>query len=273
MPTLPELKASIDLRKNSRPVLKAVELVSINRRTHTLEEIKEEKPHQENIYDMMNQFQERYPDILASHPYTVAHPELPATHIILISMENGLFCQPPLNHLLDYLRSNHADETVTFTPVGPESHKLLTRLHEISPPNDEELEQLDLIQKTQRLTDIIQSVYLHNGVGSVRIINIQNNLEPKDFVLLPIPLPGHQKHSVLNHDGQSNAAVDMLIRSYIKTVLYEAILETQEAEHLSRMLAAHRAVENIDETLPEIQLFLNQAQRDKTTKQILELSQ
>jgi F-type H+-transporting ATPase subunit gamma len=274
MPTLAELKGSIDLREKSRPVLNAVELVSVNKRSRVLAEIKNEKPHHDNVVGIMNEIQERYPALLKKHPLATPHPESSNTHIILISMKNGLFCQPALNHLFDYLKENHSDESVTFTPVGPESQKLITRLRHSAPVQDEASEQIGLQELTETLTTQAKSAYLDSNAGSVRVINIQNNFEPRDVQLLPITLPDSDKtQGVLNHDGDSDAAVTTLLKNYMSTVIYDALLETEEAEHLSRMLASHRAVENIDETLPELKLSRNRKRRDKITTGMLELSQ
>jgi F-type H+-transporting ATPase subunit gamma len=222
----------------------------------------------------MRNIQEKYPSVIKNHPYTTPHPELSKTHVILISMKNGLFCQPALNRLFDYLQSTRSDESISFTAVGNESQKLITRLNEPSIHSETVSDQTNLVKMTETLTREVQDKYLRSGIGTIRIVNIQNNFEPQDIVLLPLPVNVSEgKQNVLNHDGDSNAAVDTLLKHVISTEIYDALLETQEAEHFSRMLASHRAVENIDETLPELQLNLNRTRRDKTTKQILELSQ
>jgi F-type H+-transporting ATPase subunit gamma len=65
--------------------------------------------------------------------------------------------------------------------------------------------------------------------------------------------------------------LEALVPSSIKIQLYKALLDSHAAEHGARMTAMHKATENADELLKDLNLSYNKARQASITNEILEI--
>ncbi len=65
--------------------------------------------------------------------------------------------------------------------------------------------------------------------------------------------------------------LEALVPKSIKVTLYKALLDSFAAEHGARMTAMHKATENADELVKELNLTYNKARQAAITKEILEI--
>jgi F-type H+-transporting ATPase subunit gamma len=63
----------------------------------------------------------------------------------------------------------------------------------------------------------------------------------------------------------------MLIPKVMKTKLYKAVLDSVASEHGARMTAMHKATENADELIKELNLTYNKARQSSITNEIIEI--
>lgn len=277
MPASQELNNGIKIRESSRPVLKAVELVAIHDRVIVEEQLRLEQPHFKEITTMFEEVRERDPLLLSDHPLAAARPDNLPAHVLLVSMTKSLFCQPPIHAQTEYIRTHYAPDATKFTPFGDESNKIIQKINgktSVEAPLAVDLNRLR--DSASTLSTIAVNSFLQHDVTSVRLVHIQKNLAPQDTILLPIPIVARKTDAPpagITIEGDQNAVISQLFQAYLSAVIYNALLETQVAEHVSRMLTAHGAVENIDDVLPQLRLLLNGTRRQGITNQILELSQ
>jgi ATP synthase F1 gamma subunit len=279
MPSKAETTKHIEFYGKIEPALKALELFSAQRMKEAQAGIKKTHPHRDNVVGMVREIVQRDPSLFGRHPLTAIHPELPDTHVLVVSPSRGLFCQSPINRELEFIRHAYPDsKTTTFTPVGGESHKLIDRIGGKSASFTEALKTLsDLQRSASILTDRVFQTYLRDGVGCMKLVYIQNSLEPRETQLLPIQFhttdASTSRGKGLHVEGDSDGALDELFRMHVSTTIFHALLETRMAEHFSRMTTAHRGAENIEEILPELVLVSNAINLEEGTKAILELTQ
>jgi F-type H+-transporting ATPase subunit gamma len=91
---------------------------------------------------------------------------------------------------------------------------------------------------------------------------------------LPI-LPAAEDGKLLNNDYifEPNKAemYKMLIPKVMKTKLYKAVLDSVASEHGARMTAMHKATENADELIKQLNLTYNKVRQSSITNEIIEI--
>jgi F-type H+-transporting ATPase subunit gamma len=278
MGSINETEDRISFYHNIEPALKALELYSAMRIKESRDMLRKSSTHHDNVARMVQRIVQQNASVLGRNRDLVAHPELPNTHVIVISPSRGLLCQSLINKELGLLRHLYPDtDTTSFSTVGEEGRKIVNRAGGLSHVHtDAPHTPAQLSHAASKLTDVVYNQYLHNGVGSVCILSLEQTLAPRSLQLLPIrltPEQGTGPKSALEIDGDADALLSQLFRMHISTTIFQALLETRTAEHLSRMTIAHRGADNIDEMLPELVQLINSEGIERGTKEILELTQ
>jgi len=84
-----------------------------------------------------------------------------------------------------------------------------------------------------------------------------------------------KKGKVMNNDyifePNKEEMYNMLIPKVMKTKLYKAVLDSIASEHGARMTAMHKATENADELIKELNLTYNKVRQSSITNEIIEI--
>lgn len=247
----------------------------MQKRMRVEQRIEEGQPHFDTIQAMMHNMEQRDPVSMSQHPFVLKRPDAQKTHVFLLSTESTLFCQTLVMEQTEFVRSHLPLQTTFFTPLNEEGRAIVHDIKGTMDDNEQLTVDIEQLEHTaQVLASRAMDAFADTNIKSIRFINIGKNLQPKNTILLPIPIESEDQTTPqlgISFYGDSTAILNLLFYEYITATIYHALLETQEAEYLSRALAAHRAVENIDDTLPKLQSQLNRMRRARITKQIQEL--
>lgn len=106
--------------------------------------------------------------------------------------------------------------------------------------------------------------------------------KPRTLQLLPLPTDSaaedaetHQKivESKWDYIYEPNAQelLDTLLKRYIESLVYQAVVENGAAEQAARMVAMQNATNNADDLIGELQLIYNKARQAAITQEISEI--
>lgn len=277
MANIGELERSMEMREMSLPVLKAMEAVATRQLVLTRLAIQEQRPFSDSVMSIFEHMQQS--DILLQenqehHPLTTPHSDTSAIHVVLVSVQNGLFCQPLIDEQHRHIMSL-SDAPSSYTLFGEGGRKLLMRMKEQESKEEQLPVELEGLQNASTvLARVVENTYLRDGVRSVRIVGVDRKCKTIDKTLLPIPLTPTSQDGVihnLNIEGSTEDLLTELFHLCIATTIYNVLLETRAAEQQMRMSTAHGAVENIKETLPDLKLAFGRERRARLTREIAEL--
>jgi len=96
----------------------------------------------------------------------------------------------------------------------------------------------------------------NNQVGSITDVKAPTENIVSDYTFEPSP------EKVLN----------LMVPKLIEVQLYQALLETNAAEHSARMTSMHQATEAATDMVSELTLFYNKARQASITAEIAEIS-
>ena len=65
--------------------------------------------------------------------------------------------------------------------------------------------------------------------------------------------------------------IDLLLKRYIETQIYQAVIENNACEQAAKMLAMKNATENAEEIIKELQLVYNNARQAAITQELSEI--
>jgi len=274
MQNIKELKTTMSVQEQSEPVLRAMEAVATRQFLLTQQAITDEMVHSHNLDYLYNKIQQSDLLVGEKHPLMMLHPGKKDVHAILLSVQNGLFCQPLLDEQFRYLTSL-SDRPASYTPFGDGSEQLIKRMraHAIeSAAAPSILEGLPAV--ATMLAQVAEDIYVYGEVGSVRIVGVTRNSQAIDKPLLPIQVnvPSQDKKTnAFDVDGDLEVLIDTFFHLHLTTRIYDVLLETQAAEQQTRRLTSHGAVEYIQDTLPDLRRRIGGIRRAKMTREILEM--
>jgi len=98
---------------------------------------------------------------------------------------------------------------------------------------------------------------------------------PTEVQLLPCPTAEAEDRSGYwdyLYEPDSKAVLDGLLRRYIETIVYQAVLENKACEQSARMVAMKSATDNAKDIISDLQITYNKARQAAITQELAEIS-
>ena len=73
------------------------------------------------------------------------------------------------------------------------------------------------------------------------------------------------------YEPTSKEILDLLLKRYIETQIYQAVIENNACEQAAKMLAMKNASENAEEIIKDLQLLYNNARQASITQELSEI--
>lgn len=140
------------------------------------------------------------------------------------------------------------------------------------------------VYRAREMKDTILDLYVKGEVDEIYVIYTYMHsaikLEPKIMKLLPLELDTLKKDigepigpvdSTLSYEPSTEAVFDVLIRKYLKGILYGTLVESYTSEQSARMTAMDNATANADDMMQQLNLFYNRARQAAITQEISEI--
>ena len=143
------------------------------------------------------------------------------------------------------------------------------------------------ILRAMQTTDLILDMYKAGTIDDVYLIytHMINSLklEPTLLKLLPLEMKslkkelkiiGNEERKVdeeLKYEPSTGLVFDILVRKYVKGIMYGAYVEAFTSEQNARMTAMDSATANADEMIDKLTLFYNRARQAAITQEISEI--
>ncbi|MFN7097635.1 MAG: ATP synthase F1 subunit gamma, partial [Gammaproteobacteria bacterium] len=98
---------------------------------------------------------------------------------------------------------------------------------------------------------------------------------PKVQQLLPLPAADHElsraHHWDYIYEPESKTLIDLLLKRYIESQVYQAVVENIACEQASRMVAMKSATDNAGSLIEQLRLAYNKARQAAITREIAEI--
>ena len=97
---------------------------------------------------------------------------------------------------------------------------------------------------------------------------------PFEKKLLPISsIETEEEQAIWDYiyEPGSKEILDKLLKRYIETQIYQAVIENNACEQAAKMIAMKNASENAEEIIKELQLLYNNARQASITQELSEI--
>jgi len=275
-----EIRKKIGSVQNTKKITSAMELVASSKMKKTQDAMRKGKPYSKKIVELINN--------LAGASSEYKHPFFKTTEqktdiYIVVSTDKGL-CGGLNSNLFKLALNNMAEREKQGRKVkallfGRKATDVFSRLK-----NAEVLGSASKLGDIPTAEDVIGSAQIaisdfeEGNIGNVYLyanefINTMSQ-RPFEKKLLPISSIGTEEEQAIwdyIYEPGSKEILDKLLKRYIETQIYQAVIENNACEQAAKMIAMKNASENAEEIIKELQLLYNNARQASITQELSEI--
>ena len=275
-----EIRKKIGSVQNTKKITSAMELVASSKMKKTQDAMRKGKPYSKKIVELINN--------LAGASSEYKHPFFKTTEqktdiYIVVSTDKGL-CGGLNSNLFKLALNNMAEREKQGRKVkallfGRKATDVFSRLK-----NAEVLGSASKLGDIPTAEDVIGSAQIaisdfeEGNIGNVYLyanefINTMSQ-RPFEKKLLPISsIETEEEQAIWDYiyEPRSKEILDKLLKRYIETQIYQAVIENNACEQAAKMIAMKNASENAEEIIKELQLLYNNARQASITQELSEI--
>ncbi len=277
MPNPKEIKGRIQSIASTIQITSAMKLVSAAKLRRAQDAIIKIRPYIGKLHELLQNVVSGNKTI-DENPYAITRP-IEKVLIIGIASNKGLcgaFNMNVVKKILELKETEFKGKQVDIVILGKKVQELLHfRKIEVKTSYNEIFDDLSYHHVAQfaklfmddfaaQKYDVIKVVYNQFKNAATQIltaeqflpVEVKEDTKPKDYIFEPSP------EIILN---------DLIPRA-LKIQFHKFLLDSNAAEHGARMTAMHKATDNAQELMKELNLEYNKARQSAITNQILEIS-
>ncbi len=278
MATLKEVKLRIQGVRNTQKITKAMKIVASTKlRVHERSR-KQALPFSQKVESLLR-------DIIqysyhASHPLLSERRSVSTGGIIIIGSDRGLcgsFNSNLFRKTLEHIEEQKKCSQVMLVPLGKRTYNFFKKTDHKILFHETNVEKQDRRSFARQVSERIVKSYLEGEIEKWCIISNRFTSRVSfgfsHDVLLPITISkeAHRRESLYLFEDDVTEVLNYLLPIYVADLIYKYIIESQNAEELSRMMAMDYATENAEELIGELTLFYNRTRQNVITREISEI--
>ncbi|PJA33379.1 MAG: F0F1 ATP synthase subunit gamma [Zetaproteobacteria bacterium CG_4_9_14_3_um_filter_53_7] len=276
MASAKEIRTQIKAIQNTGKITKAMEMVAASKMRKAQDRVVAARSYAEgvkrvvgNIVSAHNEYQ---------HPFLIERAEIKKVGIIVISTDKGLCGGLNTNALkaaLGLMKKQTADIEV-FT-IGRRAGQFMRRVGAKINGVAEN------ISDTPELSDILGVVtlaidkYEAGELDAVHLVYSEfvNTMTqaPTTMRLMPCPVPEEEKTGYWDYlyEPEAKDVLEGVLRRYVESLVYHALLENKACEQSARMVAMKAATDNAKDIVKDLSITYNKARQAAITQELAEI--
>ena len=273
-----EIRAKIASVTNTKKITKAMEMVAASKMRKAQARMEATQPYVEKVKRVIGHVASAHPEY--KHPYTQASDKVKRVGLIMISSDRGL-CGGLNSNLfrkaLPMLKAwKEQGVEVELALVGNKAQAFFRSYGG---------------NVVASVTDLGDTPHIEDLVGTIKVIldkfeagSIQEvYLASNEFVntmaqnptvekVIPLEAQASEKtHWDYLYEPDAKSALDLLMRRYVESMVYGAVVENAACEQGARMMAMKNATDNAGEMISELKLSYNKARQAAITAELSEI--
>lgn len=282
MSRINELKTKIKNIRNTEKITKAMEMVSTSKMRKAQELMRSSRPFSNSITEVINNLSY---SCLDQHDFFIKRTEN-NIGLLIISSDRGLCGGLNINlfkKCYSYIMGcKNNNIQIKIATIGEKSKKFFSSKDIDNVKIIASLEQISQKPKIRDLIGVIQVLlqeYTEKKLDSIYIAynEFESMMKQNPVIkpLLPIVTDVAKKNQVLKMEylvePSINTLLDLLLKRYIESLVYQGVVENIASEHSARMIAMKNATDSANELLDNLQVYLNKERQALITKEIAEI--
>ncbi len=276
MASTKEIRGQIKAIQNTGKITKAMEMVAASKMRKAQDLVIAARSYSEGILRVVGHLMNAHPEY--KHPFLVEREEIKKVGVIVITSDKGLCGGLNTNALkkaLGLMKEQEADVEV-FT-IGRRAGSFMRRIG--APINGV----VENVPDTPELSDIIGLIslaieqYVNGGLDEVHLVYSEfvNTMTqtPTTTRLMPCPLPEKTDTGYWDYlyEPEAKEVLEGVLRRYVESLVYQALLENKACEQSARMVAMKAATDNAKDIVKDLSITYNKARQAAITQELAEI--
>jgi len=276
-----EIRTKIKSIQNTQKITKAMEMVAASKMRKAQERMAATRPYARKIREVVSHVAAANTEYV--HPYMRERENVKRVGFIVVSTDRGLCGGLNINSFKGVVAKMRelSDQGVEIDvcTIGKKAHAFFNRL------GSNIVAEVQDIGDKPTLNDLIGPVtVMLNAMEEGRLDRLflaenefVNSMTQKPTVTQLIPTVADSEDEKLGghwdylYEPSSEDVLDKLMKRYIESLIFQAVVENVACEMAARMVAMKSATDNAGDIINELQLVYNKARQAAITQEISEI--
>lgn len=276
-----EIRNKIKSVENTKKITKAMEMVAASKMRKAQERMQSARPYSKKIRVIASHLAQANSEYI--HPFLKLNDNCKKIGLVVVSTDKGLCGGLNTNLFRQVLNKVKEIESegkeLQAVAIGNKALGFLTRIginvvaSSVHLGDAPKLE--DFIGSVKNFLDLFNDSKLGQiYVCSTRFVNTMKQ-DPKIDLLLPLT---PKEFDVKNkyswdylYEPDSKTVIDELLKRYVESIVYQAVVENIASEQSARMVAMKSATDNAATVIDELKLIYNKTRQAGITKELSEI--
>jgi len=281
-----DIRNKISGIKNTKKITKAMELVAASKMRKSREQMEKSKPYAEKIRRVVQHLAKSQHEY--QHPYLTQPESVERVGIIVVSTDRGLCGSLNINLFKSVIKQmqqwSEQNVDCDLCIVGHKAQTFFGRYDANIQAVSEKVGDRPSVQDLVGVVKVMLDAYEENTIQRLYIGANQfvNTMTQRPYIEQLLPIEQHDEVSEEEtaaqqgrwdyiYEPESKGLLDFVLRRYIESLVYQAVVENIGCEQAARMMAMKNASDNADEIINDLELAYNKARQAAITREISEI--
>ncbi len=278
MAGLKEIRSQIGSIQNTRKITKAMEMVAGSKMRRAQERMDASRPYADKMRQVVSHMANG--QLEYKHPYTQKRAVIKRVGYIIVSTDRGLcgglnsnLFKIALQDIANWKKENVDVDIAVFGSKASNAFRRYGVLAEATHLGDQ-----------PSLTDMIGTIsvmleaYTKGEIDRLFLVENEfvNSMTQRPRVTQLIPIVPAEREELKYqwdylYEPESKIVIDALMKRYIESLIYQAVVENLACEMSARMVAMKNATDNAGDMIDKLKLKYNKARQAAITQEISEI--
>lgn len=276
MASAKEIRTQIKAIQNTGKITKAMEMVAASKMRKAQERVLVARSYAEGIKRVAGNLMKAHPEY--QHTFLVERDEIKKVGVIVVTTDKGLcggLNTNALKEALGLMKAQSADVEV-FT-IGRRGGQFMRRVGAVVGGVKEEVSDTPELADILGLVTLAVDKYEAGELDAVHLVfsEFVNTMtqKPTSIRLLPCPRPEEQEERYWDYlyEPEAKEVIAGVLRRYVESLVYHALLENKACEQSARMVAMKAATDNAKDIVKDLSITYNKARQAAITQELAEI--
>lgn len=279
MSTAKEIRSKISSIKNTQKITRAMEMVAASKMRKAQDRMLTSRPYATKIRQVVGHLAYGHPEY--RHLYLEQRP-INQAGLIVITTDRGLCGGLNANLLRTAMQMGKEWQKqeigVSFCVAGSKGLNFLKRFGANVVAHAEHLGDAPTVLSLIGIVKVMLDAYSEKRLDHLSLVynSFITKMVQKPTVVQLLPLVPVKDDSLKHYwdyiyEPDAPILLDILLKRYIETQVYQAVIENIACEQAARMVAMKNATENASDLISDLQLIYNKARQASITREIAEI--
>lgn len=275
-----EIRTKIGSIKNTQKITKAMEMVAASKMRKAQDRMAATRPYARKIRNVVGHIAAG--NVEYQHPYLIERENVKRVGFIIISTDRGLCGGLNINCFKGAvaMMKDYAEQGVEIDvcTIGKKAQSFFRRLRGNIVAEKSELGDAPKLNDLIGTIKVMLDAYDEGRIDRLFIAQNEfvNTMTQSPGVEQLIPTVPDTDERLTHHwdyiyEPDSKSVLDQLMRRYIESLVYQAVVENSACEMAARMVAMKSATDNAGDIINDLQLVYNKARQAAITQEISEI--